>query len=165
MICGWKPCHFRSGRPAETLNIYVDRGGMSSILAFDVDVRQRIADLKAELVRWGPFPVKSLPSLRFRLVSEHLGPLPDHNTFQECGLADKSMLRLVYTIDSIDASSDEEEEGVAAFQPALRRERSRSPHVCETGGVARESFALKHSNNNPHVADSQEGESLSSEKC
>ena len=159
MICGWKPCHFCSGRPAETLNIYVDRGGMSSILAFEVGVRERLADLKMELVRtfW--------PSLQFRLVSEHLGPLPDHNTFQECGLADKSMLRMVYTIDSIDASSDEEEEGVAAFQPALRRERSRSPHVCETGGVARESFALKHSNNNPHVADSQEGESLSSEKC
>ena len=105
----------------KTLNIYVDRGGMSSILAFEVGVRERLADLKAELVRtfW--------PSLQFRLVSEHLGPLPDHNTFQECGLADKSMLRLVYTNDSIDISSDEEEEGVAAVQSALRRERSRSP--------------------------------------
>ena len=106
----------------KTLKIYVDRGGMSSILAFEVGVRERLADLKAELVRtfW--------PSLQFRLVSEHLGPLPDHNTFQKCGLADKSMLRVVYTNDSIDVSSDEEEEGVAAVQSALRRERSRS--VC-----------------------------------
>ena len=103
------------------MNIYVDRGGMSSILAFEVGVRERLADLKMELVRtfW--------PSLQFRLVSEHLGPLPDHNTFQKCGLADKSMLRVVYTNDSIDVSSDEEEEGVAAVQSALRRERSRSP--------------------------------------
>ena len=105
----------------KTLKIYVDRGGMSSILAFEVGVRERPADLKMMLVRTFE------PSLQFRLVSEHLGPLPDHNTFQECGLADKSMLRLVYTNDSIDISSDEEEEGVAAVQSALRRERSRSP--------------------------------------
>ena len=115
----------------KTLEIYVDRGGMSSILAFEVGVRERLADLKMELVRtfW--------PSLQFRLVSEHLGPLPDHNTFQECGLADKSMLRMVYTIDSIDASSDEEEEGVAVVQSALRCERSRSPRRPQVGDVDR----------------------------
>ena len=111
-------------QPVGSLRIYVNPGGISDILAFDVEPGQSVGELQTMVARFVSQP--------FYLVGAAVGRLPQHQTVQECGLRGGSMLQIVSEIAILSDQEENEEGGI--------RERSRSARALRDTGDANEHF-------------------------